>query len=59
MTCSGTMFPWGDGCTWESAQHFRGDPKTGFLTFTYSEMPIKGSGCLPPCTAFATITIGP
>lgn len=57
--CSGTMFPWDDGCTWESAQHFRGDPKSGFLTFTYSEMPIKGTNCLPPCTAFATVTIGP
>ncbi len=57
--CSGTMFPWDDGCTWESAQHFRGDPKSGVLMFTYSEMPIKGTGCLPPCTAFATVTIGP
>lgn len=57
--CTGTTFPWSDGCQWRSAQHFRGDPKSGFLTFTYSEMPYQGMGCQPPCQAFAQVKIGP
>jgi hypothetical protein len=57
--CNGTIFPWSDGCTWRSAQHFRGDPKSGALLFTYAEEPIDGGNCLPPCSAFATVTVSP
>jgi hypothetical protein len=57
--CTGTTFPWNDGCQWESAQHFRGDPNSGFLTFTYSEMPYQGTACQPPCQASAVVKVGP
>lgn len=57
--CTGTTFPWSDGCQWRSAQHFRGDPKGGTLTFTYSEMPYQGTNCQSPCQASALVKIGP
>jgi len=50
--CSGTQFPWGDGCEWQSAQHIAGALDDGVLTYTYAEAPAPGqSGCLSACSA--------
>jgi len=57
--CAGTTFPWSDGCQWQSAQHFRGYPLSSALTFTYSEEPIDGGNCQPPCSAYAIVKVGP
>jgi hypothetical protein len=55
--CTGTTFPWSDGCTWASAQRINGDISTGKLTFTYAEQPIVGHPCEPSCPASADVTI--
>jgi hypothetical protein len=57
--CTGTVFPWSDGCTWRSSQRIMGDPKSGTLSFTYTEEPAQGTGCEPPCTATGVISVGP
>jgi hypothetical protein len=55
--CTGTTFPWSDGCTWASAQRITGGFTSGTLSFTYEEQPIEGTGCEPPCTATATLIV--
>lgn len=55
--CAGTTFPWSDGCTWDSAQRAFGNMSTGALTFTYTEAPRPGAGCLNPCTATGTVEV--
>lgn len=52
-----TQFPWGDGCTWESSQTIVGTISSGHLAYSYSEMPIAGTNCLPPCTASGEIKV--
>ncbi len=53
--CTGTTFPWSDGCTWATAQRITGDVTSTALTFTYEEQPIVGTGCEPPCSATGPI----
>ncbi len=55
--CTGTTFPWSDGCTWASAQRITGDLDSGTLSFTYEETPIEGGPCEPPCSAQGTILV--
>ncbi len=55
--CTGTTFPFSDGCTWASAQRITGDVASGTLSFTYEEQPIAGTGCLSPCSASGTILV--
>jgi hypothetical protein len=55
--CTGTTFPWSDGCTWASAQRITGDVTSGTLSFTYTEQPISGSGCEPPCSASGPVYV--
>jgi len=55
--CTGTTFPWSDGCTWSSAQHIAGDLSTGTLEFTYAEQPIAGQGCESACSAQGPINV--
>jgi hypothetical protein len=55
--CTGTTFPWSDGCTWASAQRITGDVASGTLLFTYEEQPISGTSCEPPCTAHGSISV--
>jgi hypothetical protein len=55
--CTGTVFPWSDGCTWASAQKITGDLDSGTLSFTYEETPIEGGSCEPPCSAQGTILV--
>ena len=53
--CTGTRFPWADGCTWTSAQRVSGDVKTGEFVFTYGEAPMAGRSCAPACSATGTV----
>jgi len=55
--CTGTVFPWSDGCTWASAQRITGDLDSGTLQFTYEETPIEGGPCETPCSAQGTILV--
>jgi hypothetical protein len=55
--CTGTTFPWSDGCTWASAQRITGGIMAGKLSFTYEEQPIQGTGCEPPCSATGTLIV--
>jgi hypothetical protein len=56
--CTGTEFPWGDGCTWTGAQRVTGTLAASTLTFSYAEGPKPGqTGCASPCTAGGTIAI--
>jgi hypothetical protein len=56
--CFGTVFPWEDGCTWESAQTITGSLASGQLEFNYVEQPEPGQvGCYTPCTASGVITV--
>jgi hypothetical protein len=55
--CTGTAFPWSDGCTWSSAQHIAGDIDSGALAFTYAEQPIVGHNCESPCSAQGVIEV--
>ncbi len=55
--CTGTTFPWSDGCTWASAQRITGDLASGVLAFTYEEKPIAGTNCASPCGASGPIYV--
>jgi hypothetical protein len=55
--CTGTTFPYADGCLWASAQRIHGDIASGALTFTYEEQPIQGSHCASPCSAQGTLEV--
>jgi hypothetical protein len=52
-----TTFDWSDGCTWSSSQTITGTLASGSLEYTYSEMPIQGTGCFEPCSAKGTIAV--
>jgi hypothetical protein len=59
--CTGTEFPWSDGCTWTSAQRLSGSlaPSSEGLTFTYGEAPKVAAesrhACAPSCAAHGTV----
>jgi hypothetical protein len=56
--CTGTEFPWSDGCMWTSAQRVTGALDSGTLTFTYGEAPKAGqTGCTWSCSAEGTLTL--
>jgi hypothetical protein len=57
--CTGTEYPWQDGCRWTSAQHLSGSVSSGTLAFTYGEAPKAGPHpqCLPACWANGTLTV--
>lgn len=55
--CTGTTFPWSDGCTWASAQRIAGGIEAGTLELTYDEQPIEGGTCDPPCGASAPVLV--
>jgi hypothetical protein len=57
--CTGTEYPWSDGCRWTSAQHLSGSVSGGTLAFAYGEAPKAGPHptCLPACWARGTITV--
>jgi hypothetical protein len=56
--CTGTTFPWSDGCQWTSAQRIVGPLASGALAFTYAEAPAQGqSACLRPCSAQGTLQL--
>jgi len=53
-----TIFPWSDGCTWQSRQRIDGALASGSLTYSYSEEPVEGSGCAPAyCKATAQVLV--
>jgi hypothetical protein len=55
--CTGTTFPFKNGCTWQSVQRIRGDASTS-LTFEYGEAVASGSGCgAAPCSATARLDV--
>jgi hypothetical protein len=57
-TCTGTEFPWSDGCDWTSAQHASGPVPKGPFRFDYAEAPKPGqSGCTWSCSATGTIVV--
>lgn len=56
--CTGTEFPWDDGCQWQSAQRITGQLEDGIVDFTYAEQPKAGqSGCVPRCSAKGTLAV--
>lgn len=56
--CTGTEYPWSDGCSWTSAQRVTGSVASGTLRFTYGEAPKAGElNCAGSCTATATVRI--
>ena len=57
--CTGTEYPWQDGCRWTSAQHLSGSVSSGSLAFTYGEAPKAGPHpqCLPACWARGTLSV--
>ena len=56
--CTGTEYPFSDGCTWTSAQHVSGSIASGKLQFTYGEAPKPGqSQCAMACESTATVRI--
>ena len=56
--CTGTEYPWSDGCSWTSAQRVTGSVASGTLRFTYGEAPKVGEqNCASACTATATVRI--
>ncbi len=56
--CTGTEYPWSDGCSWTSAQRVTGSVASGTLRFTYGEAPKAGEhNCAGACTASATVRI--
>ncbi len=58
-TCTGTEYPWSDGCRWTSAQHLSGSVSSGSLSFVYGEAPKAGPHppCLPACWARGTVDV--
>lgn len=58
--CTGTEYPFSDGCTWSSAQHVSGAVTSGALTFQYGEAPKGGAqGCAMACGATAPVRLDP
>ena len=56
--CTGTQFPWSDGCTWTSAQTVTGSIARGTLRFTYGEAPkAPASTCASACTATGSLRV--
>ena len=55
--CIQTEFDFADGCRWQSSQRLAGDTATGRLDLTYREVAIRGSSCLPPCSADARVDV--
>jgi hypothetical protein len=57
--CTGTQFPWNDGCDWTSAQRVTGSLASGTLRFTYGEAPKPGQNksCAPSCTATGSVRV--
>lgn len=56
--CTGTEYPWNDGCTWTSAQRVTGSIASGTLTFTYGEAPRPGQeSCARACEATGTVRV--
>jgi hypothetical protein len=58
-----TELDWEDGCHWETKQAIRGEwkraepAKRPKLSWSYSEAPVSGTGCLGSCRATADIDI--
>jgi hypothetical protein len=56
-----TELDWEDGCHWETKQAIRGEwkreAKHPKLSWSYSEAPVTGTGCLGSCRATADIDI--
>ncbi|MDB4947137.1 MAG: hypothetical protein JWP97_6671 [Labilithrix sp.] len=56
--CTGTEYPFNDGCTWSSAQHVSGSVTSGALEFKYGEAPKRGDhDCAQACGATAAIRV--
>ena len=57
--CTGTEFPWSDGCAWTSAQHVSGSIASGTLSFGYGEAPKPGQNrqCAPSCSASGAVRV--
>lgn len=58
--CTGTQYPFNDGCTWTSAQRVTGSIANGTLHFAYGEAPKAGEdtrSCARACTARGTVRI--
>jgi hypothetical protein len=56
--CTGTEYPWSDGCTWTSAQRVTGSIASGTLSFTYGEAPRPGqNNCARACEAHGTVRV--
>ncbi len=56
--CTGTQFPWSDGCTWTSAQKVTGSIASGALHFSYAEAPKRGQGsCASSCSAMGDVDV--
>ena len=56
--CTGTEYPFSDGCKWTSAQRVSGSIAQGTLSFTYGEAPKPGQGsCATACEAQGTVQI--
>jgi len=57
--CTGTQFPWADGCTWTSAQSVTGSIASGTLRFTYGEAPKSGhaGACASACSATGSVEV--
>ena len=56
--CTGTEYPFSDGCTWSSAQRISGNVDGSSLRFTYGEAPKPKAGqqsCAEACGATATL----
>jgi len=54
--CTGTKFPFTDGCTWQSTQRIRGP--SSHMVFQYKETPIEGRGCAESsCTMRAIVQV--
>jgi hypothetical protein len=56
--CTGTQFPWSDGCTWTSAQQVTGSIASGTLRFTYAEAPKDHAAtCASSCSAVGVVDV--
>jgi hypothetical protein len=51
-------YDWRDGCRWRATQHIRGVVAHKQLVYKYSEVPVRGVGCLDACGATAFVKIG-
>ncbi|MFO0672603.1 MAG: hypothetical protein U0235_23820 [Polyangiaceae bacterium] len=56
--CTGTEYPFADGCTWLSAQRVSGSVASGSFKFAYGEAPRAGQhDCASACTATAMVRV--